>query len=203
MTIEEYIEAKKCKPLTEKELQQGKNNLKIYGTSEPMPWSTIYTRLAAGQPMDEIAKMYGHGRKIALWAQQDGVAVQPVLTETVEEEIKHRKRVDALTAANPEVAGTLMEMVNEIAPDLQTKVVQFADKVVQKSIDLLDNQYLESSDIVNVTKAVQTATDTVGVTQRHAAAAKVTNNNIKVQGFDFVLDAPPEEPEAIEGEIDE
>lgn len=202
MTIEEYIEHKKLKPLTPKELSQGKNSLKIYGTSEPMPWSTIYTRLAAGQPMEEIATMYGHGRKIALWAVQDGVTVQPVLTETIEEEVAHRERVQTIANADPDVANVLMQMVNEVAPDFQQKVATFASKVVDKSIGMLDQKFLESSDIVNLTKAVQTSTDTVGVTQRHANAASITNNSVKVQGFDFVLDAPTE-PTAIEAVIEE
>lgn len=202
MTIDEYISAKKLKPLTAKELEQGKNNLKIYGTSDPIPWSTVFTRLAAGQPMEEVAHQYGHGRKIALWAQQEGVEVQPLLADTVEEEVAHRKRVQAITNASPEVAGTLMEMVNEIAPDFQTNVAVFADKVVTKSIAMLDQKFLESSDIVNLTKAVQTSTDTVGVTQRHAAASSQTANNFKIEGFRFVLDAPPPE-EALEAVVEE
>ncbi len=194
MTIEEYITHRKCKPLTDKELQQGKNSLKIYGTSEPVPWATVYTRLAAGQPMEELASMYGHGRKIALWAQQDGVTIQPLLEETVEAEVEHRERLQAITNASPEVATTLMEMVNEIAPDFQSKVAQFASKVVDKSISMLDQKFLESSDIVNLTKAVQTSTDTVGVTQRHASAANVNTNNFAIEGFEFVLDSPPTPP---------
>lgn len=202
MTIDEYIAHKKFKSLSPKELEQGKNNLKVYGTSEPMPWSTIYTRLASGQPMEEIASMYGHGRKIALWAVKDGVTVQPVLTEAIEEEVKHRERISNLTNASPDVTNVLMERVNEVAPDFQTKVAIFADKVVQKSIAMLDQQFLESSDIVNLTKAVQISTDTVGVTQRHANAASQNTNNFKIEGFKFVLDAPPE-PTAIEASIEE
>ena len=188
MTIEEYIIERKCKPLSKKELSQGKSQLKIYGTAEPMPWSTIYTRLAAGQGMDEIAHMYGHGRKIALWAQQDNVMVQPLLEQTVEKEIEHRERLQAITNADPEVASTIMEMVNEIAPDFTTKVAQFADKVVSKSLAKLDDKYLEAADIVSLVKAVQGTTDIVGHTQRHANATQITNNSNKIVGFGVILD---------------
>ena len=203
MTVEEYIVSKKLKPLTPKEKEQGKNSLKIYGTSDPIPWSTVFTRLASGQPMEQIAQQYGHGRKIALWAQVEGIEVVPFLEETVEKEIEHRERMDKLTNASPVITTLLMERVNEVAPDFQTKVAQFASKVVDKSITMLDQKFLESSDIVNLTKAVQTSTDTVGVTQRHAAAGNTNHNNFQIEGFEIVLDdtAPPQiEHDAIDVE---
>lgn len=199
--IDAYIAEKKYRPLNAAELKRGKNHLKIYGTSDPLPWSTIFTRLSAGQPIAELAYMYGHGRMITMWAKEMGITYEPQLEQIIVDEVSHRERVTALADANPEVANTLMEMVNEVAPDFVSKVALFSSELVDKSRTLLKGEYIDASDIANLAKAIQTVTDTVGVTQRHASAAQINNNNIRLEGFEFVLDTTPTDT-VIEGEID-
>ena len=191
MTIDEYIEHNKLKPLSEKEKQKGKSNLCIFGTKEPMPWQTIFTRLQAGQSMLDIAKMYGHGRKIALWAKEEGVQIEPTLNQIVGEEIEHRKRMTAVANFDQNTATTIMEMVNEIAPDFTQKVAMFSSEVVDVAREKLTEKFLEASDLEALTRAVQRATDITGHTQRHASQTNIANANIQVQGFEFVLDTPP------------
>lgn len=193
MNLDEYIEHHAFKPLTAKELEKGKSHIKIYGTQDTMPWSTIYTRLAAGQPIEELVKMYGHKRQIALWARLEGVTPQQPLIDVLEQEVTHRKTVQAIAKADPTAAATLMEMVNEIAPDFTQEVALFSSELVQKSRDLLKGKYIEATDVVNLAKAVQIVTDSVGVTTRHAAAASKTVNHIAVTGFSFLPDIAPED----------
>jgi hypothetical protein len=192
-TLDEYILLNNFKPLTDKEIEKGKANIKIYGTLEPMPWATIYTRLSAGQPIEEIVKMYGHKRQIALWAQLEGIAPQQPLVDIVEQEVAHRKQISALANVNPDAATTLMMMVNEIAPDFTQKVALFSEEVVDKSRKLLKGKFVEATDILNLAKAVQTVTDSVGVTTRHASAVSMNNTKINVTGFAFIPDIKPEE----------
>jgi len=197
MTLDEFIEYKQFKPLTEKEIANGKSKLRIYGTNEPMPWSTIYTRIAAGQDMEEIAHMYGHARKIALFAKLEGITEQPPLKEIVEDEVRQRKTLQTIANKSPEAAETLMQMVNEIAPSFQEEVAMFANEVVIKARTKLKEQFLEATDILALTKAVQTVTDTTGHTQRFASANNTTNNtHIQVAGFTFDdVALPPQERE--------
>ena len=55
-----------------------------------------------------------------------------------------------------------------------------------------------------VAKAVQIATDIVGVTQRHSAGVSISAGAVKVDGFEFVLDVPtPVEVEAVEAVVEE
>ncbi len=196
MTLEDFILEKNYRKLSDKEIAKGKGHLKVYGTNEPMPWAQIYTRIAAGQPLEEVTRMYGHSRQLALWAQQEGVTLNPVLEDTIEKEVEHRQRISALANASPDVTSTLMEMVNEIAPDFQTNLAILADKVVKKGITMLDNQFLESTDLVNIMKAGQQASDTTGHTQRHANASQ-SSTNIQVTGFRVVRDSPPTPAEQI------
>ena len=192
MTLDEYIEHKEYKPLTEKEISNGKSRLRIYGTNEPMPWSTIYTRIAAGQPMEEITSIYGHARKISLFAQLEGISHQPKLEEIVQTEVQQRQTLQAVANQSEEAAQTLMMMVNEIAPTFQQEVAEFANEVVVKARTKLKEPFLEATDILALTKAVQTVTDTTGHTQRFASQGNTTNNTmIQVEGFDFQLDNAP------------
>ncbi len=200
MTVDEYIEHNQFKPLTAKELERGKTHIKVYGTQDTMPWSTIYTRLAAGQDVEDIVKMYGHKRQIALWAQKEEVQVQPALVQVLEDEVSHRKNLNAIAKVDPAAATTLMDMVNEIAPDFTAEVAMFSQEVVQTSRELLKGRYIEATDVLNLAKAVQTVTDSVGVTTRHAAAASKTVNNIAVTGFAFIPDEVKPE-EVVEADI--
>lgn len=200
--LEEFIEKKGYKPLTEKEISKGKDALCIYGTKTPMPWSTIFTRIESGQDIEEIGKQYGHARKIALFAQLHGVTADPQLEEFVTTEARQREQIQEIANEHGvEKAVTLLQRVNEIAPDFEKKVAMFADKMVKKAIDKLDEKYIEASDMVNLAKAVQTTTDTVGVTQRHASATQINTGDIKVTGFDFVLGAPPPQAQVTDADV--
>ena len=208
MNLDEYIEKKNFKPLSDKEIAHGKNHLRIYGTKDPMPWQVIFTRIESGQDIEEIGKQYGHARKIALFAQLNGVSVKPDLQEFVQKEAEQREQIQHIANEHGvDTATTLLQRVNEVAPDFQQSVATFADKLVRKAITKLDDKFLEAADMLSMAKAVQTTTDTVGVTQRHASASVINTGDIKVQGFDFVLDLPPpaDTPptDIIEGEIDD
>ncbi len=190
--IDRYIELKKYKPLTEKEISKGKESLRIYGTQDPMPWSTIFTRLASGQPIEELAYQYGHGRKLTLFAKLNNVQLDKELSDIVTQETNTRNKIVKIANDDPNTAITLLQRVNEECPDFQSNVALFADKLLQRAITKLDDKYIEASDMEKLANAVQKSTDIVGVTQRHASAVNIANtNNIAVSGFDFVLDPPP------------
>jgi len=204
MTLDEFIIDRAYKPLTEKEISNGKSKLRIYGTNEPMPWTTIYTRIASGQPIEEIVQQYGHARKLTLFAQLEGIAPQPELENIVQDEIDNRKRIQAVANSSEEAARTLMDRVNEVAPDFATNVACFADEVVTKARTKLKEQFIEATDILALTKAVQTVTDSTGHTTRHASQTTNANVQIQVAGFTFdEIDLPPEQREiANQGIID-
>jgi len=196
MNLDEYIEHKGFKKLSAKEIEHGKGGLKIYGTQQDMPWSTIFTRISAGQPLEELAHMYGHGRKIALFARLEGITVEPILEDTITKAVDHRQTMAAIGEQSPEVAATMMEMMNEIAPTFQQKVVVFLDKVVDVATEKLEGKFLEASDIDVLVRAVQRATDTTGHTARHASAVNV-GVNVQVTEFDVVLDYKPQDPNEV------
>jgi len=193
MNLDEYIEHKGFKKLSPKEIEHGKAGLKIYGTQQDMPWSTIFTRIAAGQPLEELAHMYGHGRKIALFAKLEGVTIEPILEDTITKAVDHRQTMAAIAEQSPEVATTMMEMMNEIAPTFQQKVAVCLDKAIDVITEKLDGKYLEASDIDVLVRAVQRATDTTGHTARHASTTNV-GVNVQVTEFDVVLDYKPQDP---------
>ena len=203
MTPEEYVKFNDCKPLTKKERKKGKNKLRIYNTDEPMPWTEIYTRISGGMSMEHIEEIYGHGRKIALWAIEDNIHIVPEISDTVDSEIEQRRKMKEIQVANPVVAKTMLEMANEYAPDVGKEVVLLSQSLVKKAQKLINDEDCSSNDLNNIAKAVQTMTDTIELTQRHSAGIQVgAGGSVNVQGFEFVLDAPPEE-EAIEAEVEE
>ena len=210
MNLNEYIEKKNFKPLSDKEIAHGKNGLKIYGTQEQMPWTTIFARIESGQDIEEIGKQYGHARKIALFAKLYGVEVDEKKRLFVEKEASQRQEIQEIAnEEGVEVAKTLLQRVNEVAPDYEKNLAIFANKMLLKAIEKLDDKFLEDSGMLNMSKAVQIASDTVGVTQRHASAANIHAGKIEVQGFTVHLDSPkalapllsPEDCDALDAEL--
>ena len=198
--LELFIELKGFKPLSEKEIHKGKTHLRIYGTQDPMPWNTIYTRLSSGQPIAEVGKQYGHIRKLALWAQLENITLNHQQAAIIEAETAVRQSIVTVANDDPDTAMTLLQRMNEVAPDFQTRVAQVADKAIRKIDAKLDDKFLEAQDISHLMNAFQKLTDTVGETQRHSSAININNNHLNIpEGFSIVEAVPPDgfDPEAI------
>lgn len=201
MTAREYIFENNCKELTAKELSRGKEKVNVRGTKKPMPWKKIYARIAMGQTMEELEFKYGNGRKIALWSIHDGIEFKTAISDVLDNEIKQRTAVQNLANQDIDVAKTMLEMANEYAPTLRKDIAVLSTKMVAKAQSIVNSEDCTSSDLNNISNAVQKMTDTLGHTERFGSAMSVTAGNIQVTGFDFVLDAPPPvEVEAIDVE---
>ena len=189
--IDLFIELKGFKPLSEKELHRGKS-LKIYGTQNDMPWNTIYNRMASGQPLSEIGKQYGHLRKLVLWAKMDGVTLDQQTQDIIKREQTIRKEIIEVANDDPEKAKTLLDRVNEVSPDFQQNVALFADKLLIKATEKLNDKFLEPQDFTHLATAVQKVTDTVGITQRHSGGININNNSLAIpEGFGLIAATPP------------
>ena len=199
-TPEQYIQIHDCKPLTPNELNYGKNKLRISNTDEFLPWEEIYTRIAAGMDMENIAEIYGQGRKIALWAIRDQIKFIPEVASLVDDEITQRRKMAAISEESPQAASTIQEMANEYAPDVAKDIVIFAQKLIKEATDDLTRPKRTTLDLVNLSKAVQTASDTLGTTQRHASQASGPQATVLTGGWTFTLDTPPDQLEIIDTE---
>jgi len=189
----EFAKQRNYRPLTTKELAKGKESIKIFGTDTPMPWGKIYSKIRLDLPYEDIGYEYGHLRKIILWAEHDGITADPTVSKMFDDEVKNRSLQKEIAKIDPLVVETMQEAVNAYAPDVRKDVVIFASALVKKAIHGVNDDDATSNDINNYAKAVQTVTDTLEVTQRHSAGINVNGaSSVQVQGFEFVLDTPPE-----------
>lgn len=202
MNLNEYIEQSKFKPLTEKELKKGKNKIKIFGTKVLMPWDEVYTRISAGMSLEHIAEIYGNGRQIALWAKEDDIDVDEDVSQFLDNSIVVGRQMNQIESKNPVVANTLRDMVSEYAPDIARDVALFSKAAVARASTLINDEECTSNDFKNVMSGMLNLTDMTSLTERHSTNAGNANLNIHVEGFEFQLDAPPEEP-IIDAEVSE
>ena len=190
MTPQEYIQQNNYQPLTPNELNRGKESLNIGNTQDPMPWEEVYTRIAAGMDMTHIAHIYGQGRKIALWAIKDNIELTTAVSTLLDSEIEQRRKMQSVEEQSPIAAATLHAMANEYAPDAAKNIAVFANKAILAATEDIHKDKRTTLDLVNLTKAVQTASDILGHTDRHAQSAQTTNNTVLTGGWTFELDAP-------------
>ena len=170
----------------------------MYGTDIPIDWKEVYTRISVGMPMEDIEKVYGQGRKIALWAEHDGVDLVQELSDIVDAEIMQRRTMNEVEKSDPEVAKTMREVVNEYAPDVARLTVELSRDLIKKGSEIVNDEYCTSTDLKNIAQAVQTMTDTIQVSERFSTnAGQGVGVNIQVQGFEFALDAPKKTEEVI------
>ena len=200
----EYADLMKYEKLSKKELKKGKK-VKIYGSDEPLPFDEAYAMIQMGLPYEDIESKYGQMRKIVLFAILDGIKYEPAIANMFDKEVENRRIQKAVAQVNPVVVNTMQEAVNEYCPDIRKEITVFASQLVQKAIKGINAEDATSTDTLNYAKAVQVASDTIEVTQRHSAGVNISGAaSVQVQGFEFVLDAPPETvEEAIEAVIDE
>ena len=196
----EYSIKMEYAPLSKKEMKKGKN-INIYNTKDPMPWDKIFNHIRMGLPYEDLHIQYGKLRKIVLIADMEGVKFDQKHHDLMSDEYEHRKQAKELAVSDPVLALSIHEAVNNYFPDLSRQVAIFANAVVQKSIRMVNEEDTTSNDISNLTSAVQKATDTVELTQRHGAGVNVNGGAmIAVTGFDYVLDPPTDH---IDAEISE
>jgi len=197
----EYANLMNYEPLSGKELSKGKEKLKLYGSKEKIPWDKVYSEIKLGLPYEDIEAKYGVMRKIVLWAVQDGIEYEPTLAEMMDREVENRMIQKEVAQIDPVVVQTMQEAVNAYAPDVRREVVVFTSALVKKAIAGVNDEASTSNDTLNYAKAVQTAMDTIEVTQRHSAGVNINAAALQTPtGFEFVLDTPPD---AIEAEIEE
>ncbi len=156
--------------------------------------------MASGQPLSEIGKQYGHLRKLVLWAKIDNVQLDTQTQDIINREQTIRKEIIEVANDDPEKARTLLDRVNEVSPDFQQNIALFADKLINKVTEKLDDKFLEPQDFTHLATAVQKVTDTVGITQRHSGGININNNSLAIpDGFSIIAAQPPEgfDPEAI------
>ena len=200
MTPEQYINEHNLNPLTDNEIKRGKQTLKIRGTDEYVNWTEVYTRISAGMAMSDIAEIYGNGRKIALFAQLDGVTINDTLSKTLDNEIVQRRAMDSLATSDPIIVRTMKEMANEYAPDAARKISLLSIKLIDKAEEIIDEQDPTTNDLLNISRAIQTMSDTIELTQRHASGA-TTNLNMQIDGFSIIEDIKPPDTDVIDVDV--
>lgn len=199
ITPEQYAELHNLKPLSAKEKKRGKEKVTISGTDEPMPWTEIYSRIAIGEPIENIAEKFGHARKIALWAIEDNVTIMPELGDVLLAEVEQRRKMDMIEGQNPTLALTIREAANEYAPDAARKSIDLSVALIDAGRKMIRNGDYSSNDLKNIADMLQRTTDTMGLTQRHSAGMNIENAKIHVTGFQFIEDTP----EPIDVEVDD
>ena len=188
MTPLEYIEVHPLKPLTPKEIKKGKGSIKISGTEDPMPWEEIYDRLRLGEPVVNIAKEFGHIRKIILFAIRDKIVLNEVLQKALFNMVDNRKDMKEIARTDPHVAMTIQETANKYAPNLAEKLVRLGASSMDAMQELVNQGECTTNDHKNMAVASLTWSDLVGLTQRHANAASLNVLKPVVEAFDFVED---------------
>ena len=196
MTPNEYVDELSLKPLTSVELERGKDKLRISGTEDLIPWTEVYARITAGMSMSDIAEIYGQGRKIALFAMEDGISYDAVAMDFLDNEIKQRKAMATLESTSPVVAKTMKEMANEYAPDVMKSISELSTATVKRAHDLIEES--TTNDMKNIWDTMQKMTDTLELTHRHASASSISIANAVTGGTEFVveIDHPPEPTDA-------
>ncbi|MEA2090956.1 MAG: hypothetical protein U9O83_01160 [Campylobacterota bacterium] len=85
------------------------------------------------------------------------------------------QQVSQLKDKQPELAKRTMDIVAEKHPEFKKAMVALSSKLFNRMLQLAPEA--EARDIPNLAKGMQTVTDTLGVTQRHAPKTEINTQN--------------------------
>lgn len=90
-------------------------------------------------------------------------------------------RVSELKAENPELVKNTIDIIIDRHPQFKRAMVALSGKLFNKMMKLADDA--KAQDINNLAKGMQTITDTLGISQRHA---NTTNATQLINNFDGI-----------------
>lgn len=85
--------------------------------------------------------------------------------------------VTELKDKHPDLAKNVMDIVIEKHPQFKKAMVALSSKIFNRALAIADTA--TAQDLTYLSKAMQTTTDTIGVTQRHASSAVINNANVQ------------------------
>lgn len=152
-------------------------------------WNNIRLDLEAGQTNEYVHKKYDvpydalnkHLKRNPLRVSQEAKDVISGFDEVSQQVIQ-------LADKQPELAERAIDIVKEKHPEFKQAMIHLSSKLFNRMMALSDEA--NASEVVSLSKGMQTVTDTLGITQRHASnqtQVNVQNNNANIQKIERVI----------------
>lgn len=148
-------------------------------------WDNIRLDLEAGQSHEYVRKKYNveydvinkHLKRNPLQINQDAKSVIKAFDEV-------SQSLSQVADKSPELAQNVMDIVTQKHPEFKKAMVALSSKLFNRMLKIADEA--TANEIPQLAKGMQTITDTLGVSQRHAPKTDInlTNaqqNNIVVE----------------------
>jgi hypothetical protein len=141
-------------------------------------WELIRLDLEAGLAQEYVHKKYEvpydainkHLLRNPLVVSQEANAIIKGFDEV-------SQQVSQLKDKHPDLAKNVMDIVIEKHPQFKKAMVALSSKIFNRALAIADTA--TAQDLTYLSKAMQTTTDTIGVTQRHASSAVINNANVQ------------------------
>ena len=138
-------------------------------------WKNIRLDLEAGLAQEYIHKKYEvpydainkHLKRNPLVVSQEANSIIKGFDEV-------SQQVSQLKDKHPDLAKRTMDIVQEKHPEFKKAMVALSSKLFNRMLQLAPN--VEAKDIPALAKGMQTITDTIGVSQRHAPKQDISMN---------------------------
>ena len=91
------------------------------------------------------------------------------------------EQVTELKGSNPELVQPVLDIVTQKHPEFKKAMVALSSKLFNRMLKLADEA--DANQIPALAKGMQTITDTLGVSQRHAPKIDINNTNAQQNNF--------------------
>jgi len=87
--------------------------------------------------------------------------------------------VTELKGTNPDIAKNVLDIVKDKHPQFKQAMVALSSKIFNRALKITEDA--SASDLVSLAKGMQTVTDTLGISQRHASQQIQVNTQVNNQ----------------------
>lgn len=140
-------------------------------------WSPVLTEYQTGQfSISALAKKYNISKStLSVKIKAMGNNQTEQAKEAVETFDRATEQILHISNEQPELAQKVIEIVQDKHPHFKKAMETLSSAILKRGLEMVPKA--DANDLKSLSKAMQTTTDTLGVSQRHAPRVEKNNDN--------------------------
>lgn len=149
------------------------------------PWKEIIIDLEVGISRAEVHKKYKVPySSITNYIKKHGLEINEQAKTAIEGFSTVNEAVSEVSENNPDHARAIIDIVTHRHPQFKKAMIALGGAIFKRGLEIAPNA--NATDLNALSKAMQTTTDTIGISQRHAPKVEVNNQNNQQTKVDIV-----------------
>ncbi len=150
------------------------------------PWKEILIDLEVGLTHAEVHKKYKVPySSLTNYLKKNPLVINQQAKTAIEGFSTVNEVVSEVSEQNPEHAQAIIDIVTQRHPQFKRAMLALSGAIFKRGMEIAPEA--TATDLNSLSKAMQTTTDTLGVSQRHAPKTEINNNNAQQNNHNEIV----------------